>query len=95
MEIIWSLTAKTSFKSNVKYLKEEWSAKEIVKFTEEVYKKLELLAVNPNMGRYDEELRCKKFVLTKQITLLYLIEDDIIYLLRFWNNYQKPLKRLL
>ena len=95
MEIIWTLTAKNTFKSNIKYLQDEWTEQEVSNFTFEVYRKLELLALNPNMGRYDEELKCRKLVLIKQITLLYIIENNTIFLLSFWNNYKKPLKKLL
>lgn len=29
-----------------------------------------------------------KMVLIKQITIYYSMENETIYLLRFWNNYQ-------
>ncbi|MEO8254416.1 MAG: type II toxin-antitoxin system RelE/ParE family toxin, partial [Flavobacterium sp.] len=29
-----------------------------------------------------------KMVIIKQITIYYSIENETIYLLRFWNNYQ-------
>lgn len=95
MEIIWTLTAKSTFKNNIKYLLEDWTHKEVVSFTNEVYKKLDLLAIHPNLGRFDDDLKCNKYVIVKQITLLYLIEGDKIYLLNFWNNYKKLLKKLL
>ena len=95
MEIIWTLTAKNSFKSNIKYLLEDWTYREVVNFTNEVYKKLDLIALHPNMGLFDGELKCNKYVILKQITLLYSIDGNTIYLLNFWNNYRKPLKKML
>lgn len=73
----------------------EWTYKEVIHFTNEVYRKLDLLAENPNMGRIDEELKCNKLMIMPQITLLYMIQFDVIVLLSFWNNYKKPVKKLL
>lgn len=70
-------------------------AKEVVKFTNEVYKKLEHLAKYPDLGSYDDELKCNRYYVVKQITLLYMVRIDVIVLLSFWNNYKKPLKKLL
>ncbi len=95
MEIIWTLTAKNTFKNNIKYLLKEWSKKEVDNFINEVYKELETLSEYPLIGTLDEDLKCRKFVIVKQITLLYNFEGNNLYLLNFWNNYQKPLKKLL
>jgi hypothetical protein len=44
MEIIWTLRAKNTFKSNISYLLENWTYREVVNFTNQVYRKLDLLA---------------------------------------------------
>ncbi|MET4081077.1 plasmid stabilization system protein ParE [Pedobacter sp. UYP30] len=94
MEIKWTDEAKETFKSNIRYLLEEWTHKEVVNFTHEVYKKLDLLAKYPDLGSYDDELKCNRYFVVKQITLFYMVQFDEIVLLSFWNNYKKPLKRL-
>lgn len=58
-------------------------AKEVVKFTNEVYKKLEHLAKYPDLGSYDDELKCNRYYVVKQITLLYMVRIDVIVLLSF------------
>lgn len=95
MEIIWTQTAKSTFKSNIKYLLEDWTHKEVVNFTNEVYRKLDLLTIEPNLGRFDEDLKCNRYIIVKQITLLYTVDENKIFLLNFWNNYKKPIKKLL
>lgn len=65
MEIKWTDEAKKTFKSNIKYLLEEWTQKEVVKFTNEVYKKLEHLAKYPDLGSYVDELQCNRLLCCK------------------------------
>lgn len=94
MNIKWTLAAKKSFKLNIAYLLEDWTTKEVQNFTNEVFEKVLLLSKFSHLGKFDNDLNCYKFVLSKQITLLYTIECTDLVLLLFWNNYKKPLKRL-
>lgn len=94
-KIIWTLNAKNSYKSNVNYLKENWSQTEIQRFNNKVFKKIDLLIPNPFLGEFDISLDCHKLLIVSQISLLYRIEKETIYLLYFWDNRRKPLDKLL
>lgn len=94
-KIIWTLNAKNSYKNNVNYLKLNWTQTEINRFNNTVFKKLELLRLNPFLGTFDSILECNKLLILTQISLLYRIENEIIYLLYFWDNRQKPMDKLL
>lgn len=90
MEIIWTYEAKSTFKKNMKYLKNYWSKKEVDDFASEALRTIEIIKQNPQIGRYDEDYDCRILVIVKQISLFYEIENDKILLISFWDNRQEP-----
>ena len=93
MEIIWTKQAEFSYISNIEYLEIFWTEKEIIKFELEVFRTLEIIENNINIGKNEIELNCKSIIILKQITLFYDIIDCKIVLLNFWNNKQDTKKR--
>jgi plasmid stabilization system protein ParE len=49
-EVIWSPLALQTFLGNIAYLQEEWTEKEIIRFTNAVDRKLKLLSQFPKVG---------------------------------------------
>jgi hypothetical protein len=93
MEIIWTKQAEFSYNSNIEYLENFWTEKEIVNFELEVFRTLEIIENNINIGKEEKELNCKSIIILKQITLFYDIIENYIVLLNFWNNKQDTKKR--
>ena len=88
MKIEWTLLAKKDYWQNIEYLERQWSEKVVENFIFKVEETINLLS-NKNVVFLKTDYKdVYKFVMIKQITLFYYIDSDVLYLLRFWNNYQ-------
>ena len=88
MKIEWTLVSKNDYWQNIEYLENYWSKKEVLNFIEEVDFSLNLLSKENVLFIKSEYPNVFKMVIIKKITLYYSIENETIYLLRFWNNLQ-------
>jgi hypothetical protein len=88
MKIEWTLASKNDYWKNIEYLENHWSEKEVLNFINEIDYSLNLLAEDNVLFIKSDYSNVYKMVIIKQITLYYSIENETIYLLRFWNNYQ-------
>lgn len=88
MKIEWTLASKNDYWQNIEYLEKHWSEKEALNFINKVDYSLHLLAKENLVFAKSDYMNVYKMVIIKQITIYYSIENETIYLLRFWNNYQ-------
>lgn len=88
MDIYWSDRSLEDYHENIRYLTFEWSEKVALDFIEKVEETLSLLKQYPKMFPMSDYKKVRKAVITKQITLYYLIQKEHLYLVRFWNNHQ-------
>ena len=88
--IIWQPEAKSDYTRTIDYLLENWSRKQAQDFVERVGSILELLRRTPFMAAESDYKHVRKLVIRKQISLYYLVENDKIFVLRFWDNRQDP-----
>ena len=88
MKIEWTFASKNDYWKNIEYLENHWTEKEVLNFIEEVDYSLNLLAKDNVIFTKSDYTNVYKMVIIKQITIYYSIENETIYLLRFWNNYQ-------
>lgn len=88
MKIEWTLTAKNDYWKNIEYLENRWTEKEVLSFINEVDYSLNLLSKGNVIFTKSDYPTVYKMVVIKQIVLYYSIENETIYLLRFWNSYQ-------
>mgnify|MGYP003459392311 FL=1 len=88
MKIEWTLLSKNDYWKNIEYLENHWSEKGVLNFINEIDCSLNLLAKETVLFVKSDYPNVYKMVVIKQITIYYSIENETIYLLRFWNNYQ-------
>jgi hypothetical protein len=88
LSVLWSIKAKTDYWSNIEYLENYWSLKEVHNFMVKVDELTELLSKGTVLFKPTDYKNTFQVVVIKQITLYYKIENNEIILLRFWNNYQ-------
>ncbi len=88
MKIEWTLASKNDYWQNIEYLENHWSEKEVLNFITEIDYSLNLLAKGNVTFTKSDYINVYKMVIIKQITIYYSIENETIYLLRFWNNDQ-------
>ena len=90
-EIIWTLKAGKQFESIVTYLRTEWTERTAENFTKDAHDKIDLLALMPFIGRASEnDSSVRRILITRQISLLYSVQEPIIFLLGFSDNRQDP-----
>jgi hypothetical protein len=88
MKIEWTLASKNDYWQNIEYLENHWSEKEVLNFINEIDYSINLLTKGNVIFTKSDYPNVYKMVIIKQITIYYSIENETIYLLRFWNNYQ-------
>ncbi len=88
MKIEWTLLSKNYYWQNIEYLETQWTEKEVLNFIQKVEYSLNLLAKGNMIFAKSDYENTYKMVILRQITIYYSIENETIYLLRFWNTFQ-------
>ena len=95
-KIIWSPEAFRTYTATLGYLEKEWTEKEVNNFIARVNQKLNILKLQPLIGR-PTGLRKNTHltIINKRVTLAYTYKASKkeIELVSFWNNYLDPEKR--
>ena len=73
------------------YLIEYRSPEIAEKFANKVLHIINLISINPHLGKFRNDLECNEIVITKYISLYYIINNNFIHLIRFYDNRQQPL----
>jgi len=87
VNIIWSDTALSSYLSIIDYLYEQWTQREVINFQNRVNELLDNLTKTPFIGKPSQILPYRKYVLSKQTSLIYSVNNDTIILVTFLSNY--------
>jgi len=73
------------------YLENEFGEVTTSKFVLKVYEFLDLLAEFPEIGTLEnKENSIRGFVIIKQVTIFYQVRNNMVILLNFYDNRQKP-----
>lgn len=91
-KVIWQLSSEITYFEEIDYIYFKWNQKEVEKFQELILENLNRLSINPLLGKYDSNLKLYFFVISKQTTLYYSINQNskIVDLHVFWNNQKNP-----
>lgn len=93
-QVVWTAKAMESYVSNMKYLENAWTEREVRNFAAVTENKIKLLSTQPEVGtpRNKKQLNIRHTVLHKRISLIYRVKPlkKEIELLLFWNTYQHP-----
>ena len=85
MNIVWSDTALETYLHFIDYIFGKWTKKEVGNFQKNVDKLLERLSVNDQLCPASKLLNYK-CVVSKQTSLIYSIQNNVIYLVTFIDN---------
>jgi len=86
----WSEEAKTDYASNILYLLEKWTPKDVQEFVDKADNIIEIITSMPEAFPVSGYMDTRKALVCKQISLYYTINKSKINLVRFWNNMQNP-----
>jgi len=90
--VIWSPTARFTYYNILEYLTENWTIKEIERFTDRTEEVINHICNNHLLYPYSMESDTYKCVVLKQVSLFYRVKTNSIELLVFWDNRQDPAK---
>lgn len=90
MKIIWSNKAVSDNLNNIDYLIEEWNINVVLDYEKKVIETENLLLSQPYLGQFDTELNLHRILVVPQIYMMYEVNNDVISIIRIWNNYKMP-----
>jgi plasmid stabilization system protein ParE len=94
LEIVWSSRADKKFDKILDYLVKEWGNKVTKSFVKKVYDFLDILSEFPEIGTLEnKENGIRGFVIIKQVSIFYIIRNNRIIILNFFDNRQSPAKK--
>ena len=92
LNINWTAEAKQTYESVLSYLHEEWSIKEVQVFIERTESLLLIISQQPYIFKASAYKEIRQAVIGKQNSLFYMVKNNEIFLLTFWDNRQNPVK---
>lgn len=94
LTILWSKRADKSFDKIIKFIDEEWGESVTRVFVRKVYDFLDILQEFPEIGTIENrKSNIRGFVIVKQLTLFYKINQNKIILLNFFDNRMSPKRK--
>ncbi len=94
LEIVWSTRADKKFDKILEYLGKEWGNKVTKSFVKKIYDFLDILSEFPEIGTLEnKEKGIRGFVIIKQVSIFYIIRNNHIIILNFFDNRQSPAKK--
>lgn len=91
MKIVWSAKSNYTFYSTRNYLIQYRNTEIAQKFVNEVLRIIDLISKNPHLGKFRNDLECNEILVWKHISLYYIINENFIHLIRFYDTRQLPL----
>ncbi|MEO5910816.1 MAG: type II toxin-antitoxin system RelE/ParE family toxin [Pelobium sp.] len=92
LAIFWTKEAKETFDATLNFIESKWGEKEVKKFLQRSQNTILNISKYPYLFKASEiEVNVRKGLISKQISVFYLIEDDRIVILYFWDNRQEPI----
>jgi plasmid stabilization system protein ParE len=90
-KIIWSDEALSNLKGIIRYLEKKWTNREIKRFAHLLDKNLALIKENPKIfPRSDTVKGFRRAVISKQVSLYYRTNNQIVHIVSVFDNRQNP-----
>ena len=94
MEVIWSPRAEEELAQTLEYLEQTWGSGSAKSFLQDLDSKIDLIKAKPQtFPYYSKEQNIRKHLIRPQLTLYYQAEEEMLFILSLFNNYQDPAKR--
>jgi plasmid stabilization system protein ParE len=94
LEIIWQDSALSRFENIISYINREFGFKAAKLHTSKVLSILDTLAAFPELGPVQVKSKnIRGFVLSKQITMFYRIEDHQLIIIDFFDTRLSPSRK--
>ncbi|MBL7113702.1 MAG: type II toxin-antitoxin system RelE/ParE family toxin [Bacteroidales bacterium] len=92
LKIEWSLKAVQNLEDIIIYLEKNWTQKEISKFITKFEKQLAVISTFPFAYPISQKKNIHRCVMSKNVTIYYIIRNDTVFLLSIFDTRQDPKK---
>ena len=93
LEVHWSHEALLRVDKIIMFLEEHWTSREIIAFLRALRRFERLVAISPFIYPVSElKQGCRRAVISKQISVLYSIDESIVKIHSVFDNRQDPEK---
>lgn len=89
MKIIWTNTAIDETNNIILYITENWNDDILLRFLDAIDKDIEFIIKNPYIGSPTGIENNPKFLIVKQVYMIYDITANVIEIKSMWNS--KPI----
>ncbi len=90
LTINWSDGAIADFKQITQFINKRWSEKEAIDFVLKAESVIKVNSIQPYLYPVSGFNQIRKAIITKQTSVYYLIQEQEIHLITFWDNRQNP-----
>ncbi len=90
--VYWSPSSKDEYAELLKYIESEYGLESALNFMDKTDEVVNSIATFPNSGIATKKEKIRMYVITRQTSLLYEVNEERIELLHFWDNRQDPEK---
>ncbi|MES2588777.1 MAG: type II toxin-antitoxin system RelE/ParE family toxin [Bacteroidota bacterium] len=92
-KIVWSDESLSNLANIVEYLEKNWTDKEIFAFFYSVNRLIKIIKTKPLTFPHSNNLKIRRAVLSKKITLYYSVFEDSIVIVSLFDTRQNPKKK--
>ncbi|NVJ47224.1 MAG: type II toxin-antitoxin system RelE/ParE family toxin [Cytophagia bacterium] len=90
LKIVWTDEAEESFDEIFQYLCRKWSLDVAQNFAQRVDDMIKVISEKPRIFKQSRTKLVYQALVSKQVSLFYLLKDENLILLSFWDNRQDP-----
>jgi plasmid stabilization system protein ParE len=92
-KILWTDLALIELEETIKYLEEEFTNREIKKLANEIERVIALISLNPEIFPLSEKVKIRKAVILKYNSMFYILKNEEIHIISFYNNRKNPINK--
>jgi plasmid stabilization system protein ParE len=86
----WSPASKVEYARILEGIEKKYGLAPVLKFMDKTDEVIQTISNHPEAGGKTIKEKVKRYVITKQTTLLYEVTNDRIELLHFWDTRKNP-----
>lgn len=90
LTIKWSDEATLEFEQIIDFINNCWTEKEAIDFIIKTEFTIKLISTQPYLFPESNFRQIRKAVVTKQTSFYYLIQEQKVYIITFWDNRKNP-----
>jgi plasmid stabilization system protein ParE len=94
LEVVLTKRADRKLDKIIKYLLKEFGSRVTKLFVKKLHNFFEQIAEYPEMGTLENDIKgIRGFTIVKQVNIFYIVENNQVKILDFFDNRRSPMKK--